>query len=96
MLRIKKDVDIKELEKYGIYPKYECNEKTGKTRIYALDTSEFSFRKLIFKKNRKRIAKIYSRTYNDWFLKLEEDTKELVDLDILYDLIKDGLVEKVK
>ena len=44
---------------------------------------------------KKRIATIYYKTQDSWFLKLDEDRKELVDLDTLYDLIKDGLVEKV-
>lgn len=96
MLKIKDNIDLKELEKYGIYPYYICNTRTGETRVTALDTSEFTFRKLSFKKIKKRIATIYYKTQDSWFLKLEEDRKELVDLDILYDLIKDGIVEKVE
>lgn len=95
MLIIKRDVDIKELKKYSIYPRYECDEHTGKTRIYCLDYQRYTFRKLRFKKIKKRIAKIKYTTLDAWCLVIEDDIKEL-DLDILYDLIKDGLVEKVE
>ena len=95
MLKIKDDIDLKELEEYGIFPCYICNTRTGETRITALDTSEFSFKRLSFKKNKKRIATIYYESEDSWFLKLEEDVENLVNLDTLYDLIKDGIVEKV-
>lgn len=36
MLKIKDNVDLKELEKYGIYPNYICNERTGKVYINGL------------------------------------------------------------
>ena len=39
MLKIKDNIDLKELEKYGIYPYYICNTRTGETRVTALDTS---------------------------------------------------------
>ena len=95
MLKIKDNVDLKELEKYKIYPKYECNERTGQTIITELRTDICVWEKLRFVKKKKIIAIRYCNKQNNWFLKLNRRTSEVVDVDTLYDLIKDGLVEKV-
>ena len=74
MLKIKDNVDLKELEKYGLKPKYD--EDTGEIKGFIKNchnnfviSDEFYF-------------------YNDYF-------SRYFDEDLLYDLIKDGLVEKV-
>lgn len=71
MLKIKDNVDLKELEKYGfIKPTYYKNYICGELEIN-------EWRRLLYC--------------------VETDTLsvEIYDLDTLYDLIKDGLVEKV-
>ena len=72
MLKIKDNVDLKELEKYGLY-------KTKAYRSYVYTD--------------KNIGVEENRTINTW------DYLECTDLDeyndVLYDLIKAGLVEKV-
>ena len=71
MLKIKDNVDLKELEKYGF--KYEKYYEYGK--YYLL------------RRNGKVIIRIVERK-----LKLHSNNKTY---STLYDLIKDGLVEKV-
>lgn len=71
MLKIKDNVDLKELEKYGF--KYEQYYEYGK--YYLL------------RRNGKVIIRIVERQ-----LKLHSNNKTY---STLYDLIKDGLVEKV-
>lgn len=71
MLKIKDNVDLKELEKYGFtkpmyYKNYICGEleiNEYKRLLYCVETDILS--------------------------------DEIYDLDTLYDLIKDGLVEKI-
>lgn len=76
MLKIKDNVDLKELEKYGLY----------KTEVY------FGFT-YTDKNIGVNIGGKHKREIDTW------DYLECTDLDeyndILYDLIKDGLVEKV-
>ena len=73
MLKIKDNVDLKELEKYGFYETERTFLKDGKlqeaTSIH---------------KDTKTIYPTYDMGYSYYF-----------SVDILYDLIKDGLVEKV-
>ena len=95
MLKIKDNVDLKELEKYGLYPFYEVNTRTGETRIKEINTTEFKWEKLKFVKKEKSIAEIWYTSEKSWVLKLSNVEEKLIDLDTLYDLIKDGLVEKV-
>ena len=80
MLRIKKDVDLKELEKYGFE-----------------DFSFFCFYKnKTFKLLRSKHLCIDKENKEIYLEKLEiwQDSRE--SLNLLYDLIKDGLVEKVE
>jgi hypothetical protein len=93
MLKIKDNVDLKELEKYKIYPHYVCNEQTGKVYIDGL-RQDLRFGFLGFKKKRKRITHIIDFK-EDKFEFVLNDEKD-IELDLLYDLIKDGLVEKVE
>ena len=97
MLKIKDNVDLKELEKYGFKILYD--ENTGQPKelfkqyygwFYERKT-KISFRKgfklsLGFPKKKIWLSSFYEYDTND--LNLWQDT--------LYDLIKDGLVEKVE
>jgi hypothetical protein len=96
MLKIKDNVDLKELEKYGFKILYD--ENTGQPKelfkqyygwFYEKRT-KISFKKrfvlgLSYKKKSIWLNNFYKYNTND--LDLWQDT--------LYDLIKDGLVEKV-
>ena len=94
MLKIKDNVDIKELKKFGIYPRYECDQGTGKTRIYELNTKFMSIKHLRFSK-KKKFAIIKYLSENEYILEVPESEKSLLDLDILYDLIQANLIEKI-
>ena len=99
MLKIKDNVDLKELEKFGIYPIYECDETTGKTRIKELATDYKIIENLKFKRKKKVIARLYcTNIYSNpmkFVLKINNKVDEMINLDVLYDLIKADLVEKV-
>ena len=95
MLKIKDNVDLKELEKYGIFPEYTCNTATGEVRIKGYSTREYKFSGLFFKKQKRLITKPIFYDFDKWFLVLVEENFRITDIDLLYDLIKDGLVEKV-
>lgn len=92
MLKIKDNADLKELKKCGLHPVYECNSSTGETRIVGFNTSGISWKHLFFKKKKRVIDAKYVGLYKLVF----NEEKEVIDLDVLYDLIKDGLVEKVE
>ena len=90
MLKIKDNVKLEELEKYGIYPVYKIKDSsTGETYIDSYETVRNSSRGIIIKKKKYRIS------FNYYGEQKIIDGFELINLDILYDLIKDGLVEKV-
>lgn len=78
MLKIRDDVDLKELEKFGFKPKYYCGEK-----VY-----EKFLKKGVF----------YKEYIIIWFAdrEIQITNNGQVLLDILYDLIQAGLVEKVE
>lgn len=85
MLKIIDNVDLKKLEKYGLLLEYECNNRTGEVwvnEIYQLRDKNSSNYIIRFNTPDKRK---YHLTY------IEE-----IGTSILYDLIKDGLVEKVE
>lgn len=106
MLKIKEGIDLKELEKYGFKPHYQLEStRTGETCItHYYNVRRYSGRYgncILFpkkKKNHSCIINSNSRTianhlkYNSLII----DDRDFIDLDIIYDLIKDGLVEKVK
>lgn len=90
-LKIKDSVDLKELEKYGLKPKYDVD--TGKIKRFE------SYRQ-------KGI--LHPTTFKTLFYEYKKDTYVLddkcdyykeqdyrVDTELLYDLIKADLVEKV-
>ena len=94
MLKIKDNVDLRELEKFGFKPKYnedtgeicayqkKCEKDVGGLLITITETTSLIriYRVFIGKNTEWRINK-----YNDYF-----------DIDTLYDLIQAGLVEKVE
>lgn len=76
MLKIKDNVDLKELEKYGFY--YHFDKRTA---YYGCCVKEDKGSTFFI--NNARIISINSN-------------KSIFNLETLYDLIKDGLVEKVE
>ena len=94
MLKIKDDVDIKELEKFGFKPKYD--EDTGKIRTYEKIRKEEFIGLTITKKikGKIRIFKAFIKSNKvEWRINPYSD---YFDEDTLYDLIQAGLVEKVE
>ncbi len=112
MLKIKDDVDLKELEKFGFKPKY--SEETGKlTEYFFVNNKETSIsmflgisiiKKDVKSKGKKlRIRNIFKKDYRG--VPLIKEAKiwvidnynyQCTDFDKLYDLIQAGLVEKVE
>lgn len=86
MLKIRDNVDIKELEKFGFKPLY--NEETGEICKY-IKPCEFCFG--IIKKDTK-IFKIFKYSTN-WIID-NHNMNEFNSLDTLYDLIQEGLIKK--
>ena len=85
MLKIKDDVDLKELEKFGFKPKY--NEDTGKLHRYIYKNSMVIY---IGDKYIKPFRQI--NDYNE--IDLEYFKADFIE-EVLYNLIQAGLVEKV-
>lgn len=84
MLKIKDNVDLKELEKFGFKAKY--NEDTGKIKSYAYENKRIEVANRLIP---------FWRDYNEY----SEINREYYDSDIvelLYDLIQAGLVEKAE
>ena len=82
MLRIKKEVDLKELEKFG-FKDVEPYLKTSEVSLIEHNTYYMENTEREDKNRRLRIV-------------IEMDTRE-IDIDpIIYDLIKSGLVEKIE
>ena len=105
MLKIKDNVDLKELEKYGFKPHYELKDhSTGESVITHYYQTRSYDRKcgtchlFPIKKRKSCIINVFSRRIENHLEtnSLKLDDRDFVDLDIIYDLIKDGLVEKVK
>ena len=99
MLKIKDNVDLKELEQFGFKPKYD--ENTGELKEYykeycekineAMYSEKIGF--YIKKKRRLFSTKIKCCGYV-WNVFSEKFGSEMMDL--IYDLIKADLVEKVE
>ena len=101
MLKIKDNVDLKELEKYGLKPYYKMkdNEK-GEVYIdfYYSSKHEPRWGYIRLKPVRKILClwfptKIFENNLKASRLIIKDE--DYLDMDLLYDLIKDGLVEKV-
>ena len=85
MIKIKNNVDLKELEKYGLILEYKCNNRTGEIwveNIYQLTAKDSWMYAICF----------YTENKKDYFLGNIQNKGS----SILYDLIKDDLVEKVE
>lgn len=109
MLKIKDNVDLKELEKFGFMPKY--SEKNGElVEYFHVDLKEsglsmgfgISIRKKDISTKKLRIRHTFKRDKNGVPLVKEKRIWVIdnynyyyTDFDILYDLIKADLVEKV-
>ena len=92
MLKIKDDVDIRELKRFGFKPKYY--EDTGEVIAYQRINKETEYDGLIVNIEKiKSEIRIFKRTKKGWLI---NKYKELFDIDTLYDLIQAGLVEKIK
>ena len=88
MLKIKDNIELKELEKYGF-----------KKDTYYIGSDYYSYRKVLYEEDK--------RGYGNYeYLMIEIDLdgeivmwgtvyKKFIDIDVLYDLIQAGLVEKV-
>lgn len=105
MLKIKDNVDLKKLKKYGLKPKYD--EDTGE--IYAYESVRTIFGsvsdiRLLFRKKEKKKLRFKKNTrneflFNEQYFYINERTdgySRYCDFDLLYDLIKADLVEKVE
>ena len=93
MLKIKDNVDLKELEKYGFV---DYNEELYLDEIGSGLVIGWAFGVLAIEKDTRRI-KVIVNTKTQKKLNVYGD-KNIIDAYItenLYDLIKDGLVEKV-
>lgn len=95
MLKIKDNVDLKELEKFGLKPKYD--ENTGEVVMLAyykyISLSLFNLNQMLTELN------FVKNKNNDFILDnkhiIDEDLVYELNADLLYDLIKADLVEKV-
>ncbi len=83
MLKIKDNVDLKELEKFGFETRYD--EITGKIKsyIYVNQRIEIKDRLIPFHRDYNEYGEINKEYYNSNIV------------EVLYDLIQAGLVEKV-
>lgn len=97
MLKIKDNIDLKELEKFGFkIEKRETDYNRGTEWYYCKDLGDISYRIPIKRENWQwkcgfipiRCIDIYT---NDYDIFPEAD-----DFDTIYDLIQEGLVEKVE
>lgn len=88
MLKIKDDVDIKELEKFGFKPKY--NENTGELNRYIKVFENDDCFWIKIEVQRKHIE-IDCNSWYDFYI---ESIQNIISF--IYDLIQAGLVEKVE
>ena len=99
MLKIKDNVDLKELEKYGLRPLYDCNTNTGEVHIRCIVSERYSGKygglTLIPKKKGLHIFNRFISNNNNHLSLYYFDYGTYIDIDLLYDLIKADLVEKV-
>ena len=90
MLKIKDNIDLKELEKYKIKPRYD--EYTWKIKYFISEKqicvlNPVYFKTIFYKENKNYILDYKCTYFKDYNYK--------VDIDLLYDLTKADLVEKV-
>lgn len=112
MLKIRDNVDLKDLEKFGFKPKY--SEENGKIiEYFFVNNKETSISMFLgiqivkkdvgLKKRKLRIRKTFKRDHRGVPLVKEGKTwiidnynYQYTDFDILYDLIQAGLIEKIE
>lgn len=96
MLKIKDNVDLKELEKYGFIQNKFAKEVYYTKEKYKADDENEYFNdfdiEFIVNPNGKKCKREIVGCFNA----NEDAIDEPFNLDIIYDLIKDGLVEKVE
>lgn len=90
MLKIKDNVGLKDLEKYKIYPVYNVDRRTGESYIDYFETSRIRFEGLRIVRKRKRLTDFGASKYY-----INKAFFDDYNIDLLYDLIKADLVEKV-
>ena len=101
MLKIKDNVNLKELEKYGLKPRYKIkNEETGEVYIDYYYSTKYEPRWGYMRlKPKKKILWLWlpSKTFENHIktTRLIIEDEDYLDIDLLYDLIKANLVEKV-
>ena len=94
MLKIKDNVDLKELEKYGFV---DYNEELYLDEIGSRLVIGWAFGVLAIEKDTKRIKVIVNiKTQKKLNVYGDENIIDAYITENLYDLIKDGLVEKVE
>ena len=94
MLKIKDNVDLKELEKYGFV---DYNEELYLDEIGSGLVIGWAFGVLAIEKDTKRIKVIVNiKTQKKLNVYGDENIIDAYITENLYDLIKDGLVEKVE
>lgn len=100
MLKIKDDVDLKELEKFGLKPIYNCNPNNGKVYIRCIVSERYVGKygclSLLPKKKGLHILSKFISNNNEHVSFYHFSDNTYVDIDLLYDLIRAGLVEKVE
>ena len=101
MLKIKDNIDLKELEKYGLKPKYD--EYTGEIITY-YSQSKYDFKNAVerilhFNKKENKFLIFHKRDnfmLDDYaFIRSSYGRNNSCNFDLLYDLIKADLVEKI-
>lgn len=94
MLKLKDDIDFKKLMKYGLKPKYD--EDTGEIVKYILVYSN----EIILAINKSLITNNYATILDNraiWKIEIALGlTNSITDeaFDIIYEMIKDGIIEK--
>lgn len=105
MLKVNDNVDLKELEKFGFKPHYTLkDDSTGESYLsFYYQTRDYdrmygTLHLFPIKKRKSCIINVRSRTIENHlkYIPLKIDDRDFIDLDLLYDLIQAGLVEKVK
>lgn len=106
MLKIKDDVDLKELEKMGFKPKYDedtgelCEyfwvyEKKSYLKIFNIFGINIRLNKIESEPKRIKIKHIFKEVYKSKVWVVDNYKYNCTDLDKIYDLIQAGLIEKV-
>ena len=106
MLKLKDDIDLKELEKFGFKPFYNCD--TGEIDYWYKKIYDLRFRSIKYSEYIIKIELKNFSYYDNGIRKKKKEIKNLIKLkqasegdayylffDTLFDLIQAGLVEKV-